>query len=268
MTTDVAIAFRDARGPMLNDLVYCLDFLNGLAFFREYKASTWEALEIKPHRQYLDVGCGVGFDIIEMAKRFPDVEFVGVDKSEGLLDIAKSRSAGLFNARFLMNEAEGLAFPDNYFDGGRIDRSLQHMQSPAAVVKEMVRVIRPRGRIVLSEPDWGTFVLFNGREEISATMIKLWLQSFAQPFIGRHLGQILHNCNVVNTRWRMHALMINRLSDADVVFDLTRLKKNCVESGVLTSQEAADWWNAAQTSSQNGTFLACLNILECCGQVA
>lgn len=266
MNTDVAVAFRNADGPMLKDLVRCLDYLNGLKFFKNYKSATWNALDIRPQQIILDVGCGVGFDIIEMARQFPNTAFVGVDKSEGLLDIARSRAKSLSNTRFVINKADQLSFANACFDGARIDRSLQHMKSPDTVIKEMVRVIRPGGRIVVSEPDWGTFVLFNGNEVMSMKMTGLWLQSFAQPFVGRKLGQILNNNRIENIRWQSHALILNRLSDADVVFDLARLKSNCVETGILSSQEADDWWSEAQASSLNGSFMACLNILECCGQ--
>lgn len=267
MNTDVAIAFRNAKGPMLKHLVHCLDFLNGLAFFNNYKALSWDSLDIRPGQKILDVGCGVGFDIIELARRFPNTDFVGVDKSKGLLDIAKSRAANLSNTRFLASEAHQLSFAADFFDGAKIDRSLQHMKSPSKVIKEMARVIRPGGRIVVAEPDWGTFVLFNGNENISMELTRLWLQSFAQPFIGRKIGQLLNSHGVEDIRWRSHSLTINQLSDADVVFDLTRLKNNSVEAGIISSKEAEDWWSEAQTASLNGSFVSCLNILECCGRI-
>ena len=44
---DIALGFRNADGEMLNELVHCLDFMNGLPFFKAYKAHSWEKVENK-----------------------------------------------------------------------------------------------------------------------------------------------------------------------------------------------------------------------------
>ncbi len=92
MVTDIALGFRNAGGELLKELAKCLDFLNDLPFFQSYKAHTWAALDIRSGDKILDVACRIGFDVIEMAKRFPAAEIWGVDISEGFLAIAGSRS--------------------------------------------------------------------------------------------------------------------------------------------------------------------------------
>jgi len=103
-----------------------------------------------------------------MAIRFPNADFLGLDSSEGFLEIAKSRAGNLTNVKFLQGNGDRLPLPlpDNEFDGVRIDRSLQHMKDPHSAIKEMVRVTRPEGHIVAAEPDWETFVLYNGDLDI------------------------------------------------------------------------------------------------------
>lgn len=88
----------------------------------------------------MDVACGIGFDVIEMAKRFPAAEIWGVDISESFLAIARSRSENLANIKFVQGDGGHLPLPTHEFDGVRIDRSLQHMEDPRAAIKEMVRV--------------------------------------------------------------------------------------------------------------------------------
>ncbi len=264
---DVAVAFRDADGPMRAALIRCLDFMNDLPAFRAYKKSTWDALAVAPGKRILDVACGVGFDVAGMATGWPDAEIVGVDKSLSFLDLARARMADLANAAFVEGEADRLPFPDATFDGARIDRSLQHIPDPAAAVAEMVRVTRPGGRIVASEPDWGTFFLYNGDRETSDRMAAKWRDSFAHPFIGRELGAPFARCGVVEMGCRAHALAFSRLDEADVVFDLKRLQANCVAAGVLPEEAAAAWRNAAEAASRDGTFLACLTIIERWGTI-
>ncbi len=87
---NIATAFRDSDGAgVFADLVRCLDFMNDIPFFKAYKAATWARLDIKKSSRILDVGCGVGFDVIGMAKLHPSSEIWGVDISDDL-----SRSPG------------------------------------------------------------------------------------------------------------------------------------------------------------------------------
>ena len=70
---DIALGFRNADGEMLNELVHCLDFMNGLPFFKAYKAHTWETLKIRSGQKILDVACGIGFDVIRSLCLLPTV---------------------------------------------------------------------------------------------------------------------------------------------------------------------------------------------------
>lgn len=265
--TDVAIAFRDPDGPMKGSLVHCLDFMNDLPFFRTYKEHTWRSLGIGEAGRFLDIACGVGFDVAQMAKTFPRSEFVGIDKSRNFLDRARARAAPLPNASFVEGEADRLPFPDGAFAGARIDRSLQHLPDPTAAIAEMVRVTRSGGRIVASEPDWGTFVLYNGDRIAGDKMTEKWRQSIAHPFIGRELGLAFERSGAVDIGLCAHTLALTWLPEADVVFDLARLEKNCIASGVLTEPEAWDWRRMSEIASASGTFLACLTIVERWGTV-
>lgn len=265
---DIAVAFRDADGPLQPDLVHCLDFMNGLDFFRAYKSHSWKSLNIRPAARILDVGCGVGFDVVEMARAHPGARFVGVDRSRRFLGLARARAASLANAEFAAGDAARLPFADNSFEGARIDRSLQHMADPAEPIREMVRVTRPGGRVVAAEPDWGTFFLFNGENDVSGRMAAKWLQSIARPHIGREIGALFADSGLTALGAAAHALALTRLGDADVVFDLPRLARNCVADGVLTESEADAWRAAAVQASAAGTFLACLTIVERWGIVA
>ncbi|ACK49096.1 Methyltransferase type 11 [Methylocella silvestris BL2] len=266
--TDIAQGFRDADGGMLQELTHCLGVLNDLPLFRSYKARTWAALGVRDGDKVVDVACGTGFDVIEMAKRFPAAEIFGVDRSEGLLGAARSRAQGLGNVRFLQANADRLPLQTDAFDGARIDRALQHIEDPRASLREMVRVTRPGGRIVAAEPDWGTFVLYNGAGAASAKMSEVWLRSFRNPFVGRELGVMLDECGVTDLQCEAHALATTDLACADAVFDLPRLCRNCVEAGVLTPQQADLWRENALAVSEKGAFFAGVNILTFHGTVS
>ncbi|MCU1658699.1 MAG: hypothetical protein JWO57_3355 [Pseudonocardiales bacterium] len=96
----------------------------------------------------LDVGCGTGALVRELATRLPNVlELVGVDPAEGMVRVARAESDG--RARFVRASAEGLPFDDARFDLVVSTTSFHHWRDPAAGLAEMSRVLAPRGHAVL-----------------------------------------------------------------------------------------------------------------------
>ena len=259
--TDIALSFRDADGAMRGDLTRCLDFMNGTPFFKRYKQETWDALQLSGAGTILDVACGVGFDVIELARRIPGANVYGLDPSQGFLELARERARGLANARFVGGDSRRLPFGNGCFDAVRIDRSLQHIGGPVDALREMVRVTRGGGRVVVAEPDWGTFFVYNGDLATGAKIAGFWEKSFANPYIGREAGVLLQCCGVENIGCRAHALAVRSVEAADVIFDLPRVTDNCVAAGVLTEEEAKIWREATQAACRSGALLACLNII-------
>lgn len=101
-------------------------------------------------RRVLDVGCGDGNLVCATASRGADV--TGIDPDPSMLDAARARatSAG-FSATFLEGQVECLPFPDFAFDVVVSVTVLCFVQDAQAAIREMARVLRPGGRLVLGE---------------------------------------------------------------------------------------------------------------------
>ena len=96
-------------------------------------------------------------------------EVVGVDASEQMLRVARSNArAARCRVRFAVGDARSLDEPDASFDAARSERTLQWLADPAAAVAEMVRVVRPGGRISLIDTDWSTFTIDVGDDALAA----------------------------------------------------------------------------------------------------
>ena len=95
-------------------------------------------------RRVLDLGCGTGMLLGELAGRSETL--VGVDSSQGMLKIARGRGKFLL----VCADADNLPFPSNCFDAVVSITLLQNMPVPSRTVKEMARVLRPRGKVILT----------------------------------------------------------------------------------------------------------------------
>ena len=133
---------------------------------------SWERahLGLTPGQRLLDVGCGLGEAALALAEDLGgDGELVGVDSSERMLQVARSNAAAAgCRVRFTVGDARSLDEPDASFDAARSERTLQWLSDPAVAVAEMVRVVRPGGRVSLLDSDWSTFTIDVGDDALSA----------------------------------------------------------------------------------------------------
>lgn len=108
-------------------------------------------------RSALDVGSGVGHWGRLLAHVLPaDAALVGVDREPQWVEEAGARAAAVgLGERFSyqVGSAEALPFADGKFDLVTCQTLLIHVADPAAVLAEMLRVVRPGGLVVASEPN-------------------------------------------------------------------------------------------------------------------
>jgi len=110
----------------------------------------------RPGEQVLDVACGTGLIALAAAEAVgPQGRVLGTDLSEHMVDAARERAAqrGLRQLGFARMDAEQLALPDGGFDLALCALGLMYVPDPAQAMREMRRVLRPGGRMVLAV--WG-----------------------------------------------------------------------------------------------------------------
>ncbi len=102
---------------------------------------------VQPGEAALDVCCGTGD--IAAALHAAGAKVVGLDFSEAMLDIARSR--GQKGVEYLRGDAMEIPFDSNSFDIVTIGYGLRNLASWERGLEEMVRVARPGGRVLMLE---------------------------------------------------------------------------------------------------------------------
>jgi demethylmenaquinone methyltransferase / 2-methoxy-6-polyprenyl-1,4-benzoquinol methylase len=101
---------------------------------------------IGPGSRALDVATGTGDLAIELARR--GAEVVGMDFSERMLELAREKAPEL---RFETGDALELRYPDSEFDAATVGFGARNFADLDRGVREMARVTRPGGRVVVLE---------------------------------------------------------------------------------------------------------------------
>ncbi|MCA1426192.1 MULTISPECIES: class I SAM-dependent methyltransferase [Bradyrhizobium] len=111
-----------------------------------------DALGIEQNDEVLDIGCGHGRSLMELAARAPRGHIVGLDLSELMIEIAAQRNRSLIEAarvELVLSTAESLPFPDGVFDKVQCVHVLYFWKDIETSLREIARVLKPGGRLGL-----------------------------------------------------------------------------------------------------------------------
>lgn len=104
-----------------------------------------------PRMKVADICCGIGGFAMQVARHLDPVEVVGLDHAQSSLDYARhlSREFRLPGLEFIYGDAANLLLDDDYFDFVACRLALQIFDQPENILRELVRVCRPGGRVYL-----------------------------------------------------------------------------------------------------------------------
>src|SRR5690606_32898178 len=111
---------------------------------RYWRWATRKALDLRPGERVLDLAAGTGVSTVEFAKA--GAWCVAADFSKGML------AAGSFRpVPMVAGDAMALPFADESFDAVAISYGLRNVADPDLAMREMLRVTKPGGRLVIAE---------------------------------------------------------------------------------------------------------------------
>ncbi len=154
-----------------------------------------QVVDARKGQEVLDVGCGTGEEVRRLAAVVgPKGRVVGLD-SPTMVEAAREGGVPK-NVEFVVGDAHALSFGNESFDRYRAHRVYMHLRDPAAALSEAVRVVRPGGVVVVSEPDWGTIAIDADDEEVTRAVAETIQAAMVEPWIGRRLLHLLRSAGL------------------------------------------------------------------------
>jgi SAM-dependent methyltransferase len=202
-------------------------------------------------RVVLDIGCGVGHDLELLAQA--GITAIGVEPSAAFAATARRRtevargSVGIVRA-----SGEHLPLRNEAADGCRVERVLQHVADPDALLREACRCVRRGGLLTVFEPDWLTMRVDSDRFDDDAR----WFANVRQPAVGADLvglveqvGAQIFDVVEEHSTWPT-------LARAQVGINIEAALARCVDRGSMTQADAAAWLDEQRRRDRAGVFRA------------
>ncbi len=125
------------------------DYVNPIFYSLEMRKKVVDLADIQEGDFVLEVGCGTGFTTEEIVSRVGEENVVAVDITPEQMEKAVERFS---NANFVRGDAENLPFKDSTFDASISAGSIEYWPNPLKGIKEMARVTKSGGRVVILAP--------------------------------------------------------------------------------------------------------------------
>ena len=138
---------------MFDSIAPRYDLLNRLlSFRRDVYWRRWAVKQLISHKQgtYLDVATGTADVALEIKRQAPLSRTVALDFASRMLKLAKKKVIGK-GIELVQGDAMNMPFPDNAFDGAIVAYGVRNLPDRLAGLKEMRRVVKPYGRVVVLE---------------------------------------------------------------------------------------------------------------------
>ncbi|MFT4203020.1 MAG: bifunctional demethylmenaquinone methyltransferase/2-methoxy-6-polyprenyl-1,4-benzoquinol methylase UbiE [Chitinophagaceae bacterium] len=142
---------------MFDNIAAKYDFLNhflSIGIDVSWRRHALDELKSLHPKKMLDVATGTGDVAIMAAKRLKPQTIVGLDLSEGMLNVGKEKIAKAkldHIIEMVQGDSENLPFEDNTFDAVTVSFGVRNFQNLEKGLKEMYRVLRPGGKCVIVE---------------------------------------------------------------------------------------------------------------------
>ncbi|POH74292.1 demethylmenaquinone methyltransferase [Arthrobacter glacialis] len=148
----------EEMAAMFDDVAPKYDIVNdilSLGQTRRWRRIVVDAVGAVPGQRVLDLAAGTGTSSEPFADAGVDV--VACDFSVGMLKVGKRRRPDI---DFIAGDATNLPFADNSFDASTISFGLRNVMDPKKALREMLRVTKPGGKLVVAEFSHPTFSPF------------------------------------------------------------------------------------------------------------
>ena len=225
------------------------------------RLETLKSLALNAGEHVVDVGCGTGFLISEMAAVVGETGLLaGVDFSQDMLDVAAQRCESLPQVSLRQGSAEALPLDDASFDAASCTQVLLYVPNLEQSIAELARVLKPGGRLAVIETDWRGIVLNSANSSTTDRIFNAFDEIVPNANLPAKLIPMLKAAGFGAIK--VDAIPIINTSNTSANFSSSSLKwasDLAVKEKKVSLLEAQVWLEDIDEKAASGEYFFCVN---------
>jgi ubiquinone/menaquinone biosynthesis C-methylase UbiE len=238
-----------------------------LAAIKQDPRQFYSYLGVREGQHILDVGSGTGDLTRPLAALVgPAGRVVGVDYSQTMVDEAQRRAAEEGSpVEFIQGDIHSLPFEEAEFDVVQVRLVFQHLRDPHPALAELVRVLKPGGRLAILEQDWETLVIDATDRALTRRIVNLFNDALPNGWIGRQLYGLLKEVGLERVAATGSLVMLPNYEVVSALLGFDHVLDRLREQGQAADAEIEAWQEDLRLRSQEGRFMTGFTIFTATG---
>jgi SAM-dependent methyltransferase len=224
----------------------------------QLRQRSYELLHAEPGSRVVDVGCGGGTAVAELAAIGADA--VGIDAAEEAVTFARELHPG---CRFDVGDALRLPFADDTLDGYRAEKLYHALDDPAKACAEARRVLAPGGRIVLLGQDWEFIAVESDDPALTSTIVIAGADGIAHGRVARRYRSLLLDAGFDDVTCEVRTAVFT--DPALALPAVTRLAGGAVSTGAVSEAQAEGWLDDLRRRADRDRLLVAVPLFLAAG---
>lgn len=218
-------------------------------------------LELAPGQRVLDVGCGPGLDTAAVLARVrPGGLVVGIDYDPSMIREARNHVRMNHRSSRVSHQvanARCIPYLNGSFDRCYSERVLQHTTGPAAVVREMVRVTKSGGTIVVADTDWATLSIDTSATVTERALVRFVGDTLCNGYSGRQLRRLFADYGLIDVHIEMWPIVwTDYAAFRATSLSLLDMDQRAVRAGALSAADLDRFYETLAEADRREAFFA------------
>jgi ubiquinone/menaquinone biosynthesis C-methylase UbiE len=210
----------------------------------------------------IDMGCGTGFDVVNMASLNNKVKVIGIDHDPVMIEKATASASAAPNAQFILCEADDTPYKDGSVDGLRAERLIQHLEQPEKVIREMYRILKKDHPLLIVETDWRSLSLYNENVDIEEKLNRyLTREKVNNGSAARKLNSYLRDNKFRDIQIEIFPFVVKSLKEANEYLWIGYILKEMEEKKYIDQQEYSLFKSSLEEADKKNYFACSINLV-------